>query len=450
MKIKNYIPLLFLLLFTSCESFLENELPSNEIRFEEGLNSETGLQELLNSTYDVFANFSGGDRQKLAELLGEDALIEGNAGFLVQVYNRATDFFNSDVGGFYNNPYFAITRANTLLESLPNVEMSESTRARMEGEAKTIRAICHFQLVQLFSQPYGFTADNSHLGIVLRTQSAPQPQPRNTVKEVYDQIIADLKDAENLLPESNGIYLNRYAAKAYLSKVYLNQGDYNNAVSYAEEVINSGKFQFSNDLNNRYQADAVSTEAIFTTISTGQEDNRGKSLRDLFSSATQIPTIKASFEYADLLASNPDDQRNQWIAEANGVKVFTKYNLPYFNVSQITLSEMYLIVAECNGLLSRDLKKAVGYINAIKTRAGVQEMSEDANAVTVVTEARLEKRKEFGGEGISLFDLKRRGARGENVTIRDAAWNCPGMVLQFPAAEIAIKGFELNEEGGCQ
>ena len=53
------------------------------------------------------------------------------------------------------------------------------------------------------------------------------------------------------------------------------------------------------------------------------------------------------------------------------------------------------------------------------------------------------------GEGAWTDQLLRRGAAGEDITSRDASWNCPGMSLQFPNNETTSAGFVLNEEGGC-
>src|SRR5690606_29446326 len=128
--------------------------------------------------------------------------------------------FNSDVGGYFKEPYTAILRANEVLERMGDVELSEAEKNRFEGEAKFIRAICHFELVRLFGQPFGYTPDNSHLGIVIKTSTEISALQRGTVKEAYDQVLEDLFDAEGLLPETNGVYATTYAAKAYLAKVY--------------------------------------------------------------------------------------------------------------------------------------------------------------------------------------------------------------------------------------
>ena len=56
----------------------------------------------------------------------------------------------------------------------------------------------------MFAQPYGYTNDNSHLGIPLPIAIREEPYPRATVADTYAQIERDLNDALTGLPENNG------------------------------------------------------------------------------------------------------------------------------------------------------------------------------------------------------------------------------------------------------
>ncbi len=437
--------------FSGCSDLLEDDLASNKVEFEEGLSTPSELQELLNSAYDVVANANNGKGQKFGELLADNVFMPGNAGFLVQVYNRSSDFFNSDVGDYYKQPYIAINRVNLVLEKVESVGMSAAEVTRVKGEAIFVRAISHFELVRLFAQPYGYTPNNSHLGIVVRTSSQVATKGRNTVKEVYDQVILDLTEAISLLPATNGNYATSNAAKAYLAKVYFQMNDFANAATMAEQVISSGVYTFSSDINNRYST-SVSTESIFMLASSAIEnDNSASEFMDKFRSDTKIPTIQVSDEYYAQLTLNSGDARSAWVSEdVDGIKGFTKYNdMLYMNVVLASLTEMMLIAAESYGEQSTDLSTAIGYLNQIKTRAGISSIPGSSTAELVVNEARNERRMEFGGEGYRIHELKRRGAKNENVFIRESSWDCDGMVLQFPASEETLAGFTMNPEGGC-
>ena len=68
----------------------------------------------------------------------------------------------------------------------------------------------------------------------------------------------------------------------------------------------------------------------------------------------------------------------------------------------------------------------------------------------MIEAARIEYRKETICEGKSQAQLTRRGAiEGEDIEVRDAPYDCPGMSIQFPNNETTVAGFQLNEEGGC-
>src|SRR3712207_5384149 len=101
----------------------------------------------------------------------------------------------------------ALANANNIIQYAPIVAKDFPERAdfceQQRGQALFLRALCHFDLVRVFAQPYNYTADASHLGIpVLTITPGPNDNPsRNTVKEVYDQILIDLKEAATILTD---------------------------------------------------------------------------------------------------------------------------------------------------------------------------------------------------------------------------------------------------------
>jgi hypothetical protein len=306
--------------------------------------------------------------------------------------------------------------------------------------------------VKLWAQPYGYTPDNSHPGIAVRTTSAYEVKLRSSVKEVYEQIIADLKDAENLLPEDNGSYASKYAAKALLAKVYFTMNDFDNAAAYAGDVINSGMFQLS-DTFNRFMADQ-GNEVIFKTISTGPSDNRGGSFIGPYrSDKNDNPPLKPSGDFIGMY--DTADSRQAWI-EGVDVGLPTEYvkchkfDIDFFGVPLLNLADMHLIRSESLVETNGDLTMAANDLNAIIERAHGGGQAYNVSAATItVNDVRTERRKEFAFEGDRTTQLKRMGAKGENIVIRGASWDCPGSILQFPASE-KTEGFEFNEEGGCQ
>lgn len=439
-------------MLSSCDKMLEYD-PGDVVLAEDALQTPDDAQRLLNSNYDVLANLYNGRIQAVAELMTENLSIPNNNNDLTSVYNRETNFFTGYTNGVYSDFYRAIYRGNILLENFDLIEgLGEAERNRMEAEVRFIRAFCHWQLVKLWAQPYGYTADNSHLGIPVREEASQTPLPRATVAEVYASILADLEFARNNLPTENGNYANRYAAFALSAHVAFVMNDLDNTVAYANEVINSGNYTLEPTID-RYQTSIVLPETIFGIVSS-LIDNRSTGFRDLFRSDNNpSPTLIFSPQVAQLLGQNLSDTRNEWLTQSGGNTFVARFNeKEFFNIPVLHLTGLMLVRAEALARNGQPLEDAIADINAIRTRAfgeGINEMPEDADAADVVEAARLELRKETLCEGTWIDHIKRLGVLGEPITVRGAPWDCPGMALQFPNGETAAAGFILNPEGGC-
>lgn len=439
---------------SSCEKMLDFE-PGNEILADQALETPDDLQKLLYSCYDVMANTYYGAYQNLGELLSANLSAPRDNNDYDEVYNRSTIFFNGTVGNLYGQPYISIFRANTLMENFQYVDsLSADDQQRMEAEARFIRAVSHYDLVNLFAQPYGYTQDNSQLGIVIKENTEFDLLPRSTVAEVYDLILSDLNFAKDNLPEVNGVYANRFAAEAMLARVYFQMNDFENAAAAASIVINEGPYVLDS-LNARW-SDIISTENIFTLVVLSDDGRSSALINNYRSDNNDIPQLYASRSYVeDLYGSTipTTDARSEWFVKidptsANYYYNISKFDNNYFNIPYLYLTELLLIQAESLGELNTDLFTAVDNINKIRARAGVPLLNENVDSETVINAARVERAKEYIGEGRYVFDLKRRGALGEDIIIRGAPWDCNGEVLQFPISE-NTGNFVMNPTGGC-
>ncbi|MGF1926277.1 MAG: RagB/SusD family nutrient uptake outer membrane protein, partial [Bacteroidia bacterium] len=117
--------------------------------------------------------------------------------------------------------YAIIARASTVIENVATIEnMDADLKKRIIGEAYFLRGWAYFQLVQLYG------------GVPIRTASlsASNPEtnvPRATVKQSYEQVISDLKQAETMLfplgdaRSGETGRVTQGVAKAFLAKTYL-------------------------------------------------------------------------------------------------------------------------------------------------------------------------------------------------------------------------------------
>ncbi len=437
---------------TSCDHLLEFE-PGDVILAEDAIQDAEDLQRLLVSNYDVVANLYGGRVQIVNELRGPNFGKPDNSLDFTAVYNRETTFFTGINGGIYTDFYYAIYRSNVVIKNFDIVEnLDPAERTRLEAEARFIRAICHWGAVKMFARPYGYTTDNSHPGVPLRTAPSQDPLPRATVDDVYDQIVDDLNFAADNLPVENGVYATQDAARAYLAQVHFLMGNYTEAANFASAVINSGRYTLDEDLD-RFETDVINTETVFGIVSM-PNDFRSSWFRDNLRSDNNPSPQLAFSEDFDLFMSlsGGGDGRSAWLTAGTRPLINRFNEKEYFNVPLAHLTLMHLIRAEAFGESNSDLATAIGDINAIRNRAfgtGNNDLSAASTAQEVINAARDEFRKETACEGLWTDQLLRRGAMGEDITIRDAFWDCPGMSLQFSNTESTVQGFELNEEGGC-
>lgn len=445
-------------IFLSSCSKLFDVRPEGVLLIEDALKTPEDFEKVLNSCYDVAANYYNGRIQMLNEVLSDNLAAPINNNDLNEVYLRRVNFFNGTTNGVYREPYRSIFRINFMIENFGMVEMPESRRLTFEAEGRFLRALGHFEIIKLWAQPYGYTTDNSHLGIRIQNQNTgTQLQIRSTVKEGYDAILQDLWFAKNHLPATNGNYATKYSAMAALAKVYFQMNKFDSAAFYAGQVINSG--QFTLEGIDRFKLGPIS-EGIFITVSTQTptllDGRSGAFTGNYRSDNNPNPTLRASKEFYNLVAQRPNDTRLSFFeVRDEGLPTefvaVTKFNKDAFSIPVLHLTEMMLIRAESLAELSQNLPEAINLINQIRERAfgdDSENLPTTATAIEIRDAARLERRIEMFAEGDRIQDLKRRGTKGENITVRGAAWNCPGMVLQFPASDIN-ETFLGNPEGGC-
>ncbi len=430
------------LLFTNAcdDSFIEAKLDS-AIDINEFLKSPVEFQELLNSSYDAlsYGSLYGGQIQLMSELMSDGV----DGAFLVNndwraLYTWTSDIFLGPTRTLMHDGYKAIARANLVIANLNNVPgLDDANKKRMEGEALFIRALMHFELVRYFAQPYGYTADNSHLGIPIRTSFGQSVVDRSSVADVYKQSISDAERAESLLPVSNTVYATLYSAEALLAKIYFQQNNFVKAKEYAERVINSSGTSLDSFPNTKFGF-GESKEILFGLVSTDySNDNANISIqKDYFSLTKTIPDVIPS-SAASLSVSGPGDIRASWFEKKGNYllcKKFNTSNTAIYTNPVIHLSEIYLILAESLAETGAD---GLLYLNAIRKRAGLSELV-SISTTQQIEESRIQRRAEFYFENNRLHELKREAVRSNrDLLIRNLArWDCPGLVCQFPDSEL--------------
>ncbi|MFP5040749.1 RagB/SusD family nutrient uptake outer membrane protein [Parasediminibacterium sp. JCM 36343] len=446
----------------ACSKFLDRT-PEKQMTKEEAIKTDSNLISFIYGAYTLVGNdeFFGGRLQEVSDLLGDQLNGSKFTGDEGEIFRRQNSIFGGTRDDLYKKAYAIINRANVTLESL---SLADSNKNFIQGSAFFLRGMAHFEMVRLLAQPYGYSPDNSHLGIPLRVNTIPNSLLRSTVKQVYDQVISDLKAADSLLPTAplgttKYYTATKYAAEAYLAKVYFQMNDFANAYLYANKVISSNKFQLDMSYSSRYDV-GVSTEGILVLPNQTIVYNPGSELRGKYRSDKNPPSYNYTDQFFNHANAKPGDVRQAWYSNTlqQGLNVSTKYNKDYFDLPIVHLTEIKLIRAEAGAEIAASnpaaLVTAIKDINDIMARAynGIsQNLPANAVAALVISTTRYERELELVGEGNRIQEIKRIGVRnGTNIDRRGSPWNCNGLILQFPKGEQdANAAFQMNIEGGC-
>jgi tetratricopeptide (TPR) repeat protein len=370
----------------------------------------------------------------------------------LQVSRKTMTRDNSEAARTWNNAYRAINMANIVLGAI-NVVDDQELKDQYEGEALFIRGILHFELVRFFALPWGATPNNDHLGVVIRTEGflneAPAA-PRSSVKQVYDQVIADLTAASEKLPDDNGDRANRFAALAFLSRVYLQQSNYALARDAANEVIQKGvvendQYSMNNNIMQPFTQDNASE--VIWEIEQDVQNNAGDAndgLATFYSYDLRGDMLVDSAFHASY---NPGDRRKAlWYYEEGGALYTSKWSSASQNLPVVRLAEMYLTRAECN----KRLGTAVGATPA-EDLAQVRNMAR-VNLAPIadptVDQILLERWHELAFEGVRIHDVKRSKLTLDGIGDKDFPWNHEDLVFPIPAQEVSASSGIIEQNPG--
>ena len=410
------------------------------------LKGNSSLVDYYGQQFFVYGDVHAGDDYQYNNLGGSN-----RASFYYDMNYQTASEFTSSTNVAWKSPYIVIGRANRIIAAAEGGALSDAAEAKATidqyaAEAKVLRALAHFDLVRIYGKPY--TEDQgASLGVPLVTgvlESNAKPA-RSTVAEVYTQVVKDLTEAISsnaLATETEPGYVSVWGAKAILSRVYLNMGDYANALSVAEDIIkHSGAALWTRD--QYFKAWDASTpnesEFLFRLNVAGTTDNNDLNGIGNLQQREGYKEMVATKKFVDMLTSDPEDVRNKMFLPATAAKEVATYgtNKVYLNklrgqggnlrnvtiVPIIRLSEVYLTAAEC-AFRNNDKTKAVEYLNdLVKNRTTTVASLATVDNITL-ERILIERRKELIGEGQRYFDALRNNETITRYTSEaDKGWH---------------------------
>lgn len=446
----------FLLLLASCKKFVSVQPPVTSLVSTSVYAANSTAASAVTGIFITMAkNGIGGGNYGISVLTGlsaDELKLSASSPDAVLNHSYINDLQSKDGSFFWSDLYNCIYQANSAIAGISASQgVTSSISQQLIGEAKFVRAFCYFYLVNIYGDvPLVLTIDYKINATISRSSK----------DEVYQQIVADLKDAQSLLTDnyltpsgtstSSRVRPNKAAATALLARVYLYQQKWSNAEAEATTVIGNTNYSLITNLSGVFLS--TSKEAIWQL----EKPNNGFNTAD---GATFLTTYLASggpkaaypITLQDSLAlgfESGDLRKANWTKSLTvGSKTYYypfKYKLNQGTPATeypvvLRLAEQYLIRAEAR-VQQGNIAGAQTDFNMIRNRAGLPNTSSNTQAsllAAIQKERRFELFTEYGHR---WFDLKRWGSIDSLMQFvappKGSSWKTTAQLFPIPFTEI--------------
>ncbi|MGI4834171.1 MAG: RagB/SusD family nutrient uptake outer membrane protein [Janthinobacterium lividum] len=431
---------------TACNKDKLYPAPSNQFSDQVVFSTPARIALQVNALYSYVktGGFLGGRYQIYGDIQLNDFLNrQTNAVTGLTVWNHTeTETSQNDVINCWSYGYEAINQINVFLAGLDANQASfatsfSTTADQYRGEARLLRALSYYSLLQLYARPYT-DGNGSKPGLPLRLLAEKSPAnnalARSSVADIYTQILADLNFAETVLPLTyNDATLNvtrahRNTAIALKTRVYLSMANYASVLTEANKLVPStapytASSGVANALNSSITAvfapPQTTTESILSFPFTSQDQPGTQNQLSYYylpsalggNGEYSLNTADGSI-YANAGWGASDARRTNFVVKSSTGEYFLKKyptGTPYTDSAPvIRYAEVMLNLAEArvrtNGAADA---QALALLNAVRTRSSGTAYTGFTSATDFINAILLERRIEFLGEGIRYFDIMR-------------------------------------------
>ncbi len=448
--INAHVSVIFILIIflQGCNKFVEVSSPPNQLQNADVFSSDADATSLMTGIYTRMMSsngFASGSIQGVTQLAGlsSDEFINFSTDpNQAQFANNSLTSNNPTLNnGLWSEIYKYIYTSNLILEGLNGKNgLSAPVSQQLTGEAKFVRAFCYFYLVNLFGDVPLYLSSNYQANAV---------STRTASTVVYQQIVADLNDAQNLMASdysnSGGqrVRPNKWTASAMLARVYLYEQKWDSAEVEANSVIaNSSLFSLTS-LDSVFLAN--SSEAIWQLLPVKPNQNTNEAQSFIF---LTTPPFNVALDSVLINTFESGDQRFvNWIG--NFTDGTDTWYFPYkYKVQSspvlieysmvLRLAEQYLIKAEAaaNGA-GNGVSEAINSLNTIRQRAGLPSYSGLSDIQSVLKAIYHERQVELFCEwGHRWLDLIRTGNANEVLGAEKTPWMATDTLYPIPSIEI--------------
>ena len=441
--IKNILKYFFSLLiiastFSSCVKYVDPGTPVNL------LTTDKVYTDSLSTLGAVLALYSSSATNTYMIIyLCQHPAMSADEGYYYN--NTSYDQYRTNTLSAYNvgtNVYYflyqAINYANKAIAGITGSAFSAAYKNQLLGECKFWRAYAYFNLVNYYGG----------VPLVLSTDiNANAVLPRTDTGTIYTQIVADLKDAENLLtttyPSAERARVNKLTVQALLARVYLYQKNWSAAEAEATNVIGSGVYSLETNLNNVFLK--TSNEVIWQVISDVSSGITGVTKMGTAWIPSGTTPLFVLYDTLTKTFETGDQRKVNWTKSLsyNGSTFYYPYKYKIrvttasgneYNV-MLRLAEQYLIRSEARAM-QNNITGAQTDLNAVRNRAGLGNTSA-ATQADILTALEHERWVELFTEmGDRWFNLRRTARINTVLALTKPQWQNYQALYPIPIDEI--------------
>ena len=461
------LTILSLLGLAGCENMFEKEMPPHNLVDGNVITDETTAEPVLNGiysylegmgTFDVLYILDDEYRLGLFESgyrpdFEEDQLLTGNY--------RVEDSY---ILNAWQDAYTMINAANnfiSIVEKLPETSFGPDRQTEMLAEAKFLRAFGYSFLLKRFGY---FWDINSEYGVLLRLEPSTlsnNNMSRSTVKACYDQIMTDYQYTIDYGPD----FYSRYracatTAKAFKAEMLMNrgeEGDYEEAIRLADEVLKSSEFSMATTFEEVFSSGYDSQELLFTRhisdqinigdniarTSTYLGEGRYQPSDSYYDFLPETDTRRAA-SLDSIIVTETDDEKT--LVYKKHLK--SDHNSPMY---YMRLAQMHLIKAEAMAYTNQPTADAIEELNVLRRRSGNTELdaADYPTQESLLDEIFAESVREIGIENGSLFYFAVRYKKGNIRKLQELNpnyTNANEKQLCFPIPEAELEhNFDIEQ-----
>ena len=330
--------------------------------------------------------------------------------------------------------YYCINVANNILsavEEVPHATQSEQQGIhKVRGEAHFLRAYYYFWLANLYGKPYDAATAATDLCVPLKTSDVVEDRKftRQTVAEVYAQVLSDLDQAERELTQYKTPPVSIYRADSTAchllqSRVYLYMQNWQKAALYAQKVMNehpaltqlstaSGKFSVADNPENLFSMGGSDVPCIFNYIC--QSYSVSRELYDAYA-ASDLRKSQWYWQKGNFVGPVKTKVSTMYLTyDATATNYYTQAYADKSVMEEVSgqfllrSAEAYLNYAEAEAYLGNDAEARTALNTLRRSRYAASANSDiTSSGSSLISAIRRERRLELALEGHRWFDLRR-------------------------------------------